>query len=38
MNRHLNNEGHECKTGLIKGRELVGGTEKMGSVRKDEYG
>jgi hypothetical protein len=23
MNRHLNNEGQECKTGHVKGRVLV---------------
>jgi hypothetical protein len=25
MNRHLNNEGQECKTGHVKGRGLPGG-------------
>jgi hypothetical protein len=25
MNRHLNNEGQECKTGCVKGRALVWG-------------
>jgi hypothetical protein len=25
MNRHLNNEGQECKTGHVKGRTLVEG-------------
>jgi hypothetical protein len=25
MNRHVNNEEHECKTGHVKGRILEGG-------------
>jgi hypothetical protein len=32
MNRHLNNEGQECKTGYVKRRALAGGG------RVNEYG
>jgi hypothetical protein len=28
MNRHLNNEGQECKTGHIKERVIAGGEGK----------
>jgi hypothetical protein len=38
MNRHLNNEGQECKTSHIKGRALIGGRGQMKKVKKGEYG
>jgi hypothetical protein len=33
MNRHLNNAGHECKTGHVKGRVIAG----WGGQMKSEY-
>jgi hypothetical protein len=38
MNMYLNNEGQECKTGLIRGSILVGGGGKMERVKEGEYG
>jgi hypothetical protein len=37
MNRHLNNEGQECKTGHVKSRELVGEEGKL-RVKEGEHG
>jgi hypothetical protein len=37
-NRHLNNEGQECKTGFVSGRVIVGWERSMKRVQDGEYG
>jgi hypothetical protein len=37
VNRHLNNEGQECKTGHVNARELVGEVGKQ-RLKEGEYG
>jgi hypothetical protein len=34
--RHLNNEGQECSTGLVKGRVVAGGGRKR--IKEGKYG
>jgi hypothetical protein len=38
MNRHLSNEGHECKTGHAKGKALAGKRRINEESKEGEHG